>query len=232
MVYIKPLPSYLLNFDFWQENLLSSPEDIFEGALGLLSSYTWLIRWESDIKVARSHSLIDSGISFKKWMTFRRSFISNFDRNKLSHDVLKWRYDFAELRLKRINLIWRLRPRWPYDLTTVVREYQSPYRMCSSFFEQNFQPVLVSFVYLTVVLTAMQLGLATDKLHLSEDFQQASVTFAVFCALLPLFILGIVLVLCVFLFFFHLWKTSRHLQKVRDEIYATSSSLEKYRHQS
>jgi hypothetical protein len=184
------------------------------GALGLLLSYTWLIRWESDLKLAHTHHLINENINYETWMALRSSFLSTFRRNYLPQPWLSWRYDFAELRLSRINLIWRLQPHSPYDISSLVRGYQTPYRLYTSFFEQNFSTVIVAFVYATVVLTAMQLGLATEDLHLSNKFQQACVGFAIFCILLPLVILGIVLVLFVVLFFFNWWVTRRHLQSV------------------
>ncbi|KAH8650907.1 hypothetical protein BGZ60DRAFT_436775 [Tricladium varicosporioides] len=222
IIYIKPLPSFLMNFDFWQENLCSRDEtwdartaDIVDGALGLVFSYTWLIRWESDLRIAHEHGLISKSIDYDHWMSFRSSFLSNFNRNQLPRAWLSWRYDFAELRLNRINLIWRLRPRRPFDISSLLRGYQTPYRIYSSFFEKNFGIVIVAFVYATVVLTAMQLGLATTQLNESPTFQRATVGFAVFSILLPVVILGLAIALFIILFFFNWWETKRHLRAVR-----------------
>jgi hypothetical protein len=194
-------------------------------------------------------------------MAFRNSFLSTFKRSNLPRPWLSWRYDFAELRLKRINWIWALvsclgmnpsyfdlfsenffvsreqclifpgtfvtrplltpatqRPRTPFDISSLVRGYQSPYRLYTSFFEQNFSIVIVAFVYVTIVLTAMQLGLATEQLPSSHKFQRACVGFAVFCILLPVVVLGFVLILVVFLFFWNWWVTVRHLKSVKSSV--------------
>ena len=75
--------------------------------------------------------------------------------------------------------------------------------------------MIVAFVYCSVVLTAMQLGLATDQLITSRGFQRACVGFSVFCILLPVVVLGLVLLLVVFLFFWNWWVTVRHLKTVQ-----------------
>jgi hypothetical protein len=166
------------------------------------------------LNLAHEHHLINESIGYDTWMAFRHSFLTTFKRSNLPRPWLSWRYDFAELRLKRINWIWALRPRTPFDMSSLVRGYQSPYRLYTSFFEQNFSIVIVAFVYVTVVLTAMQLGLATDQLTLNHKFQRACVGFAVFCILLPVVVLGFVLMLVVFLFFWNWWVTVRHFKSV------------------
>lgn len=63
-IYIKPLPKCLLSHAFWSDVLLSpSPEngprqsDLVRAALGLLRSYYYLIRHESDLHIAQREEL-------------------------------------------------------------------------------------------------------------------------------------------------------------------------------
>ncbi|KAL3426989.1 hypothetical protein PVAG01_00498 [Phlyctema vagabunda] len=222
MIYVKPLPRCLLNFGFWQENLCATaaksssdqPEDIINGAIGLLFSYTWLIKWESDLHIAHEEGLISKEVDYNTWMAIRSSFLATFERDKLRLPWLAWRYDFAELRLDRVNLIWRLRPRTPYDITSLIRGYQNPYRVYTSFFEQNFSIFIVIFVYITVVLSAMQVGLSTTELAEDSSFQQACLGFAVFCILLPVVVLVAAILLLIVLILFNWWITRRHLKSV------------------
>ncbi|KAG9235916.1 hypothetical protein BJ875DRAFT_503705 [Amylocarpus encephaloides] len=222
LIYIKPLPSFLLCHTFWESTLCDSGSgewgeaemDLFTSSVGLLLSYTWLIRWESDLTLAHAHGLVSKDINYIKWMAFRSSFVSTFSRDQLPIPWLSWRYDYAELRLNRINVIWRLTPK---SLSDFIRGYQSPYRLYTSFFQKNFSLVIVIFIYVTVVLTAMQLGLTTTKLEGSEMFQNASVGFAVFCCILPVVVLGVAFILLVILILFNWFTTKRHLRSVRKQ---------------
>ncbi|CAG8980792.1 hypothetical protein HYALB_00003717 [Hymenoscyphus albidus] len=221
MIYLKPLPRFLLNYEFWRDELCDDGKkdwdkdrvEIYMGALGLLYSYTWLIRWESDLSIAQSHNLVPKELDFETWMEIRSSFHSTFKRASLPYPWLRWRYDWSELRLNRINLIWRLRPN-SATLSDRIRGYSNSYRIYSSFLAQNFSSMIIIFVYVTVILTAMQLGLATSQLEGSPHFQTACVVFAVFCILIPVLVLALVIVLLGLLFAFNWAMTKRHLKGV------------------
>jgi hypothetical protein len=83
------------------------------------------------------------------------------------------RYPYGKLRLGRVNLIYWVchRTRSP---KTFIRGYLYVYRKYSSFVEQNFAWVLTAIVYITIVLTAMQVGLGTTELQNSISFNRAS----------------------------------------------------------
>jgi hypothetical protein len=49
-ILIKPLPPFLLNYDFWIEYLCQDGE-LHRCGLGLLLSYIWLVRHQSDLAV-------------------------------------------------------------------------------------------------------------------------------------------------------------------------------------
>ncbi|KAI9746298.1 MAG: hypothetical protein M1818_000009 [Claussenomyces sp. TS43310] len=218
-IYVKPLPDFLMDYDFWQHLYSSTDEkdgvqvEIIEGALGLLLSYTWLIRWKSDLKLARELGLLDASIDLETWRAFTASFLSTFERRQIQKPLLSWRYDFGDLRLKRINAIWRLRPRSPVDVTSLLLGYHAQYRRYTPFFQSTFGLVLVAFIYATVVLTAMQVGLATDRLAGDTRFQDASEGFAIFCIMLPVVALGLAALLFSFLFCYHLIATRQNLHR-------------------
>lgn len=78
------------------------------------------------------------------------------------------------------------------SLTRIVRGYMYEYNQYSDFARRNFAWVIVVFVYITIVLTAMQVGLATDRLGKDDMFQNASYGFTVLSILTPLIILFII----------------------------------------
>ena len=65
------------------------------------------------------------------------------------------------------------------------------YSRYSEVVQRNFAWVLVAFVYMTIVLTAIQVGLATDRLGQSDMFQNASYGFTLFSVVTPLIIIAI-----------------------------------------
>lgn len=64
-------------------------------------------------------------------------------------------------------------------------------------------------MYIVVVLTAMQIGLAADKLKDKESFQSASYGFTVFAILGPLIFAVFIIVAFLVLFLFNWIGTSR-----------------------
>ena len=91
-------------------------------------------------------------------------------RNSASR-VVSIRWIHGELRLARLNWVCRL---------TGLKIYH----------KQDSQGWLVgTLVYITIVLTAMQVGLGTDKLQNSLAFQKASYGFTVFSIMAPVIIL-------------------------------------------
>ncbi|CAP71858.1 uncharacterized protein PODANS_6_7960 [Podospora anserina S mat+] len=101
-------------------------------------------------------------------------------------DVVHPRFLRAELRLSRINTIHRftrLPPFHPY-----VRDWHN----YSSLFHDNLAWMATAAVFLALVLTAMQVGLATERLQQDTTFQQASYGFTVFAILGPICAFGLV----------------------------------------
>ena len=81
------------------------------------------------------------------------------------------------------------------------------YNRFSEFAQRNFAWLLVAFVYITIVLTAMQVGLATDRLGKNDRFQDASYGFTVFSILTSLIAVIIIILILLGLFIFNIVTT-------------------------
>ena len=180
-IYIKPLPRYLLAAGFWNRYILSgSPDDaqsfaqptmIAACAKGFLLSYCALITYESDFKRARDIGLLPSGIEWKQWRTWVAQVVHNCPYKSVDR-----RFWYGELRLSRLNMIYR------WQKGYLLRGYThvgapSDY---TEFLRENFSALVVGLGFMVVILTAMQVGLATEHLGRSVSFQTASWGFTVF----------------------------------------------------
>jgi hypothetical protein len=119
------------------------------------------------------------------------------------------RFHYGELRLSRFNKIHLL---WKNPL----RGYVSRWTQYDSFFRDNFAWLASSTVYIAIVLTAMQVGLAT-RLQENEAFQSASYGFTVFSILGPLVAAGLILVVLFYMFIGN-WVATRRYQRKRMQI--------------
>ena len=169
-VYIKPLPEFLLCYSIWEKNLRQYPE-LYRCGLGFLFSYIQLVRAKSDLRVAHSSGLLPDEISWEQWVRFCRAI-----HRKVSTQTIDPRYQYGELRLARLNWIYRFRGR-------IFRGYAP---------QESRGWLVGTLVYITIVLTAMQVGLATNNLSGNLAFQRASYGFTIFS------IMGPVIVLCAY----------------------------------
>ncbi|KAF2457806.1 hypothetical protein BDY21DRAFT_414808 [Lineolata rhizophorae] len=181
-MYLKPIPRYLLDYAFWRDKIQCSQRQLYGCALGFLLSYVALIQYESDFHIAQEHRLVPPNLSFARWRAFVKSLLA--DRSSTYVDVNE-RYLFGELRLNRLNLIYRFAlGSW--------RGYVYPYQQYSQFFIDNLTPILSFIGYVAIVLTAMQVGLATDRLAGNIHFQRVCYGFTVFSILGPPALVGFV----------------------------------------
>lgn len=205
---IKPLPEYILNFEFWDKYLCTSKE-LHESACGLLLSYVWLICSPLDMKMAHKLDLLPSYVTWERWKAFVADFLSHVDVNAL-HQVNK-RYHFGELRLERINTIYRLR----FFFTHFIRGYLYGYNRYAVFFQRNFAWILVIFVYFSLVLSAMQVGLAVPPLNSNQAFQKTAYGFAIFAIFLVAFFLGLLGAIFASTFLFNMVAAILHDRRER-----------------
>lgn len=62
-IFLKPLPDYLLSYDFWIQYLCKDV-NLYECACGFLLSYVWLISSKSDMRLAQRENLLDPEITW------------------------------------------------------------------------------------------------------------------------------------------------------------------------
>lgn len=202
-IFLKPIPRILLDFEFWERYLPRSNTRACETstkdcekatrgvALGFLYSYVCLIASENDFWIANEQRLLprksgDATIKWEDWKQLVREFLEAYDPEKVHPRFLR-----AELRLSRLDLIHRLAsgPRFePY-----VREWNN----YGSFFHDNVAWMTTAVVFIVVVLTAMSVGLATDRLKGNAAFQHACYGFTVFSILGLMCAFGLVVLMAI-----------------------------------
>ena len=73
------------------------------------------------------------------------------------------RFLYGELRLHRIDFLYCFLPR--YRLKHLFYSYIHGNATYQGFIGRNFAWLLIAFIYITVLLTAMQLGISTNQLQ-------------------------------------------------------------------
>ena len=153
-IYIKSIPKYLLSYAFWQY-LATLPDPLQQSTIGFLRTYSHLIRYESDFRIAigKDCGLIpnDNGEEPITWERFA-AFIEWFDKMDDAH--VNPQYHYGELRLTRLNICARV---FLGKLT-----FHHIHAQWRSFLGQMFTPLLSLFAILSVILNAMQVELAVE----------------------------------------------------------------------
>ena len=197
-IFLKPIPRFLLVPRFWTGGLSCSrkcrcpnkdtnndQKKLWMSALGFLFSYTSLIRHESDFLIAKEKHLLPAELQWPTW----RILVDQIDTQHI-YPRIDRRFHYGELRLSRLNEIYILTQNFS------LRGYMAPWNQYGGFLHDNLSWLASATVYIALVLTAMQVGLATNALQNSVAFQAVSYGFTVISILGPLF--GIVVVLAVF----------------------------------
>lgn len=192
-MFLKPVPRYLLDHDFWTRHITS--EDTYASALGFLRSYVALIQYESDFRIAKEKHLIPDYVTWEAWIDFVDHFLGLGD---LKTKVNK-RYHYGALRLSRLNKVCWIKGR--------IQGYRFPYQTYGEMLSKNMAPIGAATVYIAVVLTAMQVGLATPQLANNSTFQRASYGFTVFSIIAPAGFTVAVLIVILFLFIYN-WRAT------------------------
>lgn len=207
-IFIKSLPDFLLDHDYWSDNLCSDLT-LYESACDFLLSYAWLIRHQSDLDIAKKSDLMLKNIEWHNWAKFLKAFLNNINLETLK-DVNK-RYLYEKLRLSRLNIIYRFMP-LVYFLRNFVRNYQSESIWRNAFFERHFKWMLVVFVILSIFLSTLQIGLITTMLQSHESFHRVSYEFVI--ASLIMLVINVMLIFLIWfaLFWYYLiftWRNDR-----------------------
>jgi len=209
-IYLKPIPRFLLNPDFWSGHLQCTrfkcqsydPNKPDTGevdgafcmrcrfhriALGFLWSYTALIPYESDFHIAKSNYLIPMDTDWRAWKEFVKQILINKDIHLQIHP----RFLYGELRLSRLNKLHRISHR------QLFRGYASGYNRYVDFLHDKFTALASVVVYIGVVLAGMQVGLQTSQLQNSRAFNAVSYGFTVFAIAAPIAITAIIIMVAV-----------------------------------
>lgn len=189
-MFVKPIPEYLLDPSFWTKYLMSQNcadererrAKLASVARGFLFSYTALIAYPSDHRLAQLHGLLPASVTWEKWKNLSAELVQHH-----CYASLHWRFLYGELRLGRLNKVctFRLGQHRGYSSAGGPTTYGALLR-------DNLGVLASLLGYVVIVLTAMQVGLATDRLEPNTSFQNASYGFTVFSIISPL--LGVAMV--------------------------------------
>jgi hypothetical protein len=206
-IFIKPIPPYLLSFAFWE--FLQRKDPLFRAAAGFLRSYSYLIRYETDFRLAFSDALSliptsgsNTPITFEQFSRFIAPF------SLLDDSAVNPRYHYGELRLSRLNTCTRL---FLGKFT-----FHHIHAQWGTYLGRLLAPTLSVFAGLSVVLSAMQVGLATKDLSPTphwSSFLQISRWSSVITLVLVAFVVIFLLSLIVFMFIHDIWFARRVLRQ-------------------
>ena len=208
-IFIKPMPRFLLDSGVWIQYLTcrsscvcpESPDQktspssectqkqLRKRALGFLYTYACLISYESDFAIANDNGLRllprrNDG-SEPRWEDWKR-LVQEILESLIGEDIHE-RFYRGELRLSRLNTVHRI-IQWP-----LFDPYFRTWRHYGDLFRENLTWLATATVFVALVLTAMQLGLAIDQLKANDAFMAAAYGFTVFAILGPLGVFGLVL---------------------------------------
>ncbi|KAJ0414563.1 hypothetical protein BJY00DRAFT_305474 [Aspergillus carlsbadensis] len=214
-LHIKPLPQFLLAPQFWRDHICRDAY-IYSIAIGFFHSYLSLIQHESDFVIARANHLVPDTLTWSSWVLLTQEALTNGPTesspttdaatdpqlNNISSPVNP-RYTYGELRLSRLNLIYRLKHGYLY------RGYEHEYQTYGELFTAYIAPLSVTTLYFVLALTAMQVGLATDFLQRSDAFQAVSWGFAVVSIVAPLVCIVVLGGVAFVIFVVSLWNALR-----------------------
>ncbi|EWC43666.1 hypothetical protein DRE_01553 [Drechslerella stenobrocha 248] len=162
-IFVKPIAPYLLSAAFWEWIAEADPE-VFKAAAGLMRTYTFLIRSEADYRLAINDespllplSMEKSAAGFEQFVRFTNQFA------RLSDDEVSPRYSYGELRLSRLN--------WLVRLLFIKPTFFHIHGEWGPIFMEMLAPLIATFAVLSILLTAMQVGLAVQSLPDTEHWQ-------------------------------------------------------------
>ena len=208
-IFVKPLPTFLFNLDCWTQKICKTKQ-LYEAACGFLLSYAWLVRHESDLRIAHEKALLPNIINWVTWTEFMDDFLKHINLQSLSG--ISSRFQYGELRLSRLNNIYRLtRFRW----RGFVRGYMTASTWYQDFFARNFAWLLAIFAAMSVALSAMQVVVAIARG--GQAFENASYVFSVASLFMAAGTALVVLLLWVILFLYHLVSAQLNDRQVMSE---------------
>ena len=107
------------------------------------------------------------------------------------------RFIYGELRLSRLNLIYRF-------IKMQIRSYLNTCPIYINFFHDNLNSFITLFASIAVVLSAFQVGLSTRQLQINHAFKSAAYAFLVFSIVAPLLSVAFVSIALLGMFYYNL----------------------------
>lgn len=142
-IFVKPIPRCLLHHNFYSMQI--APDQMLSSqALGFLSSYLRIVRYESDFAIALELGLVPSTTTWQDWLLFAQ------DVESCALRTYGNRFDYGELRLSRLNIIVR------FQLGHFTRGYQSLESSYGSYFTPFFGLIILIFGFISLALSAFQ----------------------------------------------------------------------------
>lgn len=148
--------------------------------------------------------MIPRDLTWEKWVQLVQQLLKTGATNPTN---INRRYLFGELRLSRLNEIYAIR------YGSILKGYQFIYQTYGGMVRDHLTTLSAATIYVALVLTAMQVGLATTRLGQNLSFQNLSYGFTVFSILAPLIGIGLVGMMGVFQFACHMLETRRYKHK-------------------
>ena len=187
-IFVKPLPDFLLNHDFWETHISCEPE-LHRAACGLLYSYCGLIRYSHDLQVAKDCHLINADLDYRAWSEFARTILPN-----LKPDTMDIRFQYGELRLHRLDTIYRCSTDG-FSVSSILQGF--PHALTESYvpYIEQYNNAVSTFGVVVIVLSAFNLSLSARSGSSNPDLQQAAYGFAIFAMILCATLVGLSLVL-------------------------------------
>jgi hypothetical protein len=168
VIWIKPLPPCLTNYEFFKEHICNSP-DLYILACGFLFSYSHLIRYYSDFRLAKEKGLFRDDITWIQWQSFRLSidaFLKEYPQ------FIHRRYQYGDLRLSRLNFVY-------FCKFMVFSGYHNAYTHYGPYFSSYFASAIIIFAFASVTLAAMQVALAAPSIDIPDDLAVTSYRFSI-----------------------------------------------------
>ncbi|KAI1321679.1 hypothetical protein F5Y16DRAFT_388500 [Xylariaceae sp. FL0255] len=210
-IWLKPIPEYLLSFEFWKNEICNDTE-LYKSAYGLLRSYTWLVGYKSDHRIAVETGILPPNIGYAAWTALARD-IGVAHQSHILGSVNE-RYEYGELRLSRLNYAYRMGVAG-LSIRNVVCGFISRPSGWTHFFQRNFGWILAVFVYFTVLLSGLQVALATEGISGSVTIQGLSRAFSLLSLLFVGLTVIIILLVWAFVCGFHLLSTIVYIKKTK-----------------
>ena len=174
VVFVKPLPRYLLSFDFWTAHL-STDRELHRSACGLLLSYIWIVAYRTDMRIAQESNLLPKDLDWAVWKDFVEDFLEHVGNNTPLH--VSKRYKYGELWLRRLNITYKLSPS-VFSLNNLRYGFLSCPMWYGFFIERNIARLFAIFAFLSLILSAMQVGQGTLELQGDALFSRVSFGFS------------------------------------------------------